>query len=407
MRVTLAQHPVGQGGLMSGLLNIPGGSFHWVYDCGSNQADALNREIANIRVQGEVDCLFLSHLDSDHVNGIDRLISAVPVREVVLPYLNDLDRVVAAAHDATTGAVTGTFLTFLDNIEGWFGARGVERISYIMPNSDDDEGGGGPDLPEGGEGGGEGKITAKWSREGKVASVDSENSDHLGVQRTRPSVHRMAMGASLQIMSGHRQLDWLLIPYAHRPSNKVLAVFEAALQSKFHGHHKDADFLASTLRHSSTRQELRDCYDLIWSDHNLVSMALYAGPKRSSRWQSHCVKWPRWRWQYPHHAGAVGWLCVGDMHLNVGRRRRAFLAYYEKLLDQVNVFGLPHHGSHRNFDSSLLSTLPRASQCIAAAGPNSYGHPDKGVIRAVVANGKDFVRVSEKIHSALEWKHYT
>jgi len=29
MEVTLAQHPVGQGGMMSGLLEIADGSYHW------------------------------------------------------------------------------------------------------------------------------------------------------------------------------------------------------------------------------------------------------------------------------------------------------------------------------------------------------------------------------------------
>ena len=51
MKVTLTQHAVGQGGLMSGLIEIDGGSFHWVYDCGSNQLDALKREIGIVSFQ--------------------------------------------------------------------------------------------------------------------------------------------------------------------------------------------------------------------------------------------------------------------------------------------------------------------------------------------------------------------
>lgn len=144
----MTQHPVGQGGMMSGMVAIPGGRFYWVYDCGSNQTEALNREIALVAARGEVDCLFLSHLDSDHVNGIDRLLMATRVKEVVLPYLNELDRLITAAHDDTTGALTGGFLAFLSDIEGWFGTRGVERVTYIMPRDDDDvDGGDGPDLP--------------------------------------------------------------------------------------------------------------------------------------------------------------------------------------------------------------------------------------------------------------------
>ena len=161
--VGLTQHAVGQGGMMSGLLEIPGGHFHWVYDCGSNQSEALNREIAIVTARGDVDCLLLSHLDSDHVIGIDRLLMATHVKEVVLPYLNDLDRVIAAAHDNATGTLTGGFLTFLSDIEGWFGERGVERVTYIRPRDDTDEDeGGGPELPRLDGGGGEGEVITKW-----------------------------------------------------------------------------------------------------------------------------------------------------------------------------------------------------------------------------------------------------
>jgi hypothetical protein len=141
--------------MMSGLLTIPGRRFHWVYDCGSNQTEALTREIALVAAHGVLDCLHLSHLDSDHVNGLDRLLMATRVKEVVLPYLNDLDRLIAAAHDEAAGTLSGGFLTFLGDIEGWFGARGVQRVTFIMPRDDDGEGGGGPELPRffgGGEG---------------------------------------------------------------------------------------------------------------------------------------------------------------------------------------------------------------------------------------------------------------
>lgn len=48
MEVVLPQHPVGQGSMMSSRLSVPGGRFLWIYDCGSNQAAALDREIDTI-----------------------------------------------------------------------------------------------------------------------------------------------------------------------------------------------------------------------------------------------------------------------------------------------------------------------------------------------------------------------
>ncbi|MBX3455549.1 hypothetical protein [Ferrovibrio sp.] len=394
MKVTLTQHPVGQGGLMSGILTSDASSFHWVYDCGSNQTSALKREIDCIKTRGHVDFLFLSHLDSDHVNGIDHLLCATSVKEVVLPYLGNIDRIIAAAHDDATGALTGTFLTFLTDIEGWFAARGVERISYIMPNSDDGEGGAGdgPILPgEDDKGGHKVEIIAQW-----LDKLTSINSSLIG-----QSVGQKGSGASLQILG----LNWLFAPYAHCPSSKILELFQAELQSYFHGRHNDPNFLIDVLRNKEKREKLRACYDLIWSDHNLVSMSLYAGPIHSGKWQSCCQRLPHGLQYHPYHKRGVGWLGTGDMHLNIRRRRQAFLKYYKKLLQQVNVFVLPHHGACQNFASSLLSPLPRYAQCVAASGRNSYGHPHHSVIHAVQADQKIFVHVSEKILSALAWHH--
>jgi hypothetical protein len=105
--------------------------------------------------------------------------------------------------------------------------------------------------------------------------------------------------------------------------------------------------LKAMLSGAEVREKIRECYDLIWSGHNLVSMALYAGPTDSGSWGGECLHPPGW-WR-DASARAIGWLGTGDMHLNGSRRRQAMIQYHSGVLDQVNVFGLPHHGSHRNF----------------------------------------------------------
>lgn len=72
------------------------------------------------------------------------------MREVVLPYLNNVGGFQSAARDATSGVLSGQGVAMLADIPGWFGARGVERVTFIELRSDDDEGEGpGPDLPDG------------------------------------------------------------------------------------------------------------------------------------------------------------------------------------------------------------------------------------------------------------------
>jgi hypothetical protein len=395
--VTLTQHPVGQGGMMSGLLAIPNGRFHWVYDCGSNQTEALTREISVVAAHGAVDCLFLSHLDSDHVNGIDRLLVATSVKEVVLPYLNDLDRFIAVAHDDAAGTLSGGFLNFLADVEGWFGARGIERVTFIMPRDDDDEDDGGPELPRF-DGDGEGPISAKWWHTGQEPYPTSVNAR---APSKGPAVQKLETGASLHLLPANGVLDWLLLPYAHRPSDAKLLAFRKAMFRKFGP--KYPSRLRAMLNDTEVREKVRECYDVIWSDHNLVSMALYAGPKDSGRWGGECLHPPGW-WR-DANVRAIGWLGTGDMHLNGSRRRQALIQYYDGILDQVNVFGLPHHGSHRNFHASLLFVMPNLAQCVAAAGPNGYGHPNRAVREVVQSSGHEFVQVSHRGGSVLQWRH--
>lgn len=383
---------------MSGLLTIPGGRFHWVYDCGSNQTDARDREIDAVAAQGEVDCLFLSHLDSDHVNGVDRLLMATRVKEVVLPYLNDLDRLIAAAHDDTNGALSGGFLTFLADIESWFDARGVERITFITPRDDGDDGEGGPDLPRF-DGGGEGPIKAKWWGTDKAPITPLTGHADRNVELT---VQQFETTASLTLSAAGTMIDWLLLPYAHRPSDAKLLAFRKAMYRKLGPKYQSR--LKALLKDPALREKAKECYELIWSDHNLVSMALYAGPRDSSPWEGECLRAEDW-WHHFSNDAAVGWLGTGDMHLNMPRRRDAMIRHYQDVLEQVNVFGLPHHGSHRNFHVSLLGSMPNMRQSVAAAGPNGYGHPHKSVKEAVRSTGHQFIQVSDRGRSALHWRH--
>jgi glyoxylase-like metal-dependent hydrolase (beta-lactamase superfamily II) len=164
MHVHMVQHAVGQGGFSTGVLVAEGSSLSWAYDCGSTQVDALVREIRQVASAGPIDFLFLSHLDSDHISGVDRLLSQCQVREVVLPYLEQEVVVAMIARDAEIGRLTGLFLDAVPDIAAWLAGRGVETITFIRGPDDDEDTPGPPDLPTP-RGDGVGDIKAEWNRE--------------------------------------------------------------------------------------------------------------------------------------------------------------------------------------------------------------------------------------------------
>lgn len=245
--VKLSQHPVGQGGLMSGLIRYPraGNQLHWVYDCGANKQKYLNAEIEVVAGQGHIDYLFLSHLDSDHVNGIDGLLIKTHVREVILPYLSKLDQLVAISHELSKGNLSSEFLSFLNNIEEWFASRGVERITYIYPDNDgnnvegplppNDKNNDGQNI-EGNEAEGwtnknKRQIKSSWLNQSRITRESILEEESRRDSRITPQYFQT--GASLFAESEDGELSWLLMPYAHRPTDEALQLFISELEKVF------------------------------------------------------------------------------------------------------------------------------------------------------------------------------
>ncbi|WP_031326349.1 ComEC/Rec2 family competence protein [Rhodobacter capsulatus] len=382
MRVRMVQHAVGQGGLHCGELTLGQKPLRWVYDCGSNQADALKREVGSIARDGEIDLLFLSHLDSDHVNGVDLLLSQVKVREVILPYLNEEALVATIARDVSRGALTGVLVEAVSDLSGWFGSRGVETVTFV--DDSDDEGGDGPDVPDAPAGGGDGDCTAKWTGEpAPFPETSYVAQTGAGIAKMR----RAFLGAALLVMTPGGRLNWALVPYVHKPSAALMKAFNDALDAEF-GKGTDKKAIAQLAKDPAIRERLRNCYDALWADHNLISMTLYSGPIKPESMEidiSICRRYPYW---HPHHewADCGGWMLTGDAHLDGLRRRRRFLKFYRRFLGLTNIFMVPHHGSVHNHSDEVLNAMPELRVGYAAAGPNNYGHPHNEVRDSVRAH---------------------
>lgn len=372
--------------------------FVWVYDCGSDHSPPLNREITRFRGV-HVNLLFLSHLDDDHVSGVDRLLhSAAKVSEVVLPYLDDTDRVLHLAASASSGGLTGTYIDLMSDPAEWFGSRGVDRITYIGANGDDDLPLDGPDpvdpdtpILDGKEppleikGPPIGKIESEWTRSAHVADPKKQ-------RVRRADVAIAESGAVSRISLGGWVLDWVLSPFAYKPSAAKMVKFQKELDTHF-GPGLSAKEYANQARTARGRYLLRKCYNRVWKTHNLHAMALYAGPTRSPQ---SIVSNTSWYGRFVSRVVQPGWLSFGDFDLSVARRRRKLIQYYWRYSAMVGHISLPHHGSDHSFHSDILSALPNLSAAIAAVGPNSYGHPGMRVQAEVGAHkGATFVRVDE------------
>lgn len=394
MQIKMIQHAVGQGGLFSGELKILRQQLRWVYDCGSNQRDALTREIKTVAAADEIDLLFLSHLDSDHIGGVDQLLSHVNIREVVLPYLEETTLLATVARDATRGSLNGTFLDAANDLAGWFGSRGVETITLVRGLDDEDDDGGAPLLLELEPSGLEGERDTVWTHTPRPVTEIPSNPNIISASGENVAkMQQVDHGATLQIVKRGLVQNWALIPYVQQPSKKKMQAFEQALENEF-GIPLDKKKILAQAKKAKVRDKLRDCYDALWLDHNLISMTLYSGPLKrtdarvSSSFFPGPIGWQR---------KLGGWMLTGDAHLDGMRRRQRFLKYYQQVTPLTNVLMLPHHGSIHNHSDLVLDAMPHLKIGYAAVGPNSYGHPHSDVEDAVNGHGHAyFHRVSEK-----------
>lgn len=419
MQVTRFQYPIGQGCFHVGSIRAEDAfyhddqAFHYVYDCGSDDRKALGEAIDSYKNQvPHVDALFVSHLDNDHVNGLDRLLSVVKVDTVYVPYVNEVVLVLELIQAELDGALSVSLIEVSMDPGNWFRSRGVQRVVGVQESPDDGAPGTGgdadPERPEG-------------PRAGR--KIEPELGD--------PSVQgATGMGSGIEVVdSGYRvpisdrSLDWTLVPHVDPAPHERLDRFEEELRKTLGLSAEEpvtSTLLADAMRVKSERERLRECYDEVVPGgarrmHNRVSMSLYSGPasvENEQEWRHRILCGPGWRADelielcpelfWSCEEGAVGWIGTGDATLNVKKVRTAWKGTYRPYRERVATLLLPHHGSKRTFHRDVLDFLPFLEICAASAGRRSrYRHPSQSVRLAVASRRKAFFHVSQNPQTAL------
>lgn len=425
------QYCVGQGFFHSGRLRLGAAQLHYVYDCGANKSfvkqlrselgDYLDRDLG----ARTLDVLFVSHLHDDHISGLDQLLVG-PVRRVVLPYLDPVERLVLVAKALDEGALTGTDLSLLTEQEGWFGRRGVDEVIVVRGSEDLETPP--PELPP----------TAETPED-----AESLDLSYLAPSSGGPSP-MSARAARVEISdrepmviraNGHAPINWVFLTLVQPISQHVLDQFRGCVETEFKPSDPgfaDVDVVMSDPRHlarllgtRSRRKALIACYEPIAHDLNLTSLALYSGPLRwppseveESRafgnagidsafsmvldyWRA-WVPINTWRAWLPintricdEEGRVIGWIGTGDADLKSARGRQRFRKHFGPVAPMVSILTLPHHGSWRNFHRDALFGPP-LRYCVSSANTVNRHHPDPRVLHAVTVHGCVALMVSER-----------
>lgn len=417
MRVAREHWPVGQGLFTTGEINVaPRGRqnstiLNYVYDCGARQhrvgsslEAAVDTYVANV---SKIEALFVSHLDEDHVAGLDRLLSVTSVDTVYLPYVDEATPILDVLDAIEKGAASASLIQAQLDPGAWFGLRGVRRVIFIGRGDHPPDGG--PALPE-----------PVLPPEGDLEPHFIESQDVIPMGTREIDGHvcmlgRVDLGCSILASWGKAFVDWVLIPYVYPAPREDRPSFMIALRNvlgvKSEGA-VTARVLIDALRSSQGRLRIKDCYDILLPHgaarmHNRLSMSLYSGPARvtpQANWQMR----RKHHWHpfihptYDLNGAAVGWLGTGDATLKVRSVREDFRQFFRKIEQHIGTLLLPHHGSAESFHASLLD-MQALMYCIACSDDpkRGYKHPSSSVVSAVLKAAKQLDHVSAEPTSAL------
>lgn len=407
MWVRRRQLPIGQGCFHTGSIGLGANhdqdTLNYIYDCGSTDRAALSAAI-NVcaATSRRLQALFVSHLDDDHVAGLDQLLAKVSVESVYIPYVDSALALMDLLEAEAGGAISASLIEATIEPESWFGRRGVARVIRVGPG-----GGAPPDgLPiEGGPMPDVGRVILKESLPAKPLKK--------GKDGLRAELLELSTGAVLAVMAQGLRLDWMLYPYVDpAPAENRKAFVKAVKTSLGLSSLKaiSADRISRALRDQKERHRLRQCYEEIvpggarWA-HNRVSMSLYSGPAAAqpmTRWRRsvEASYFAHWDFESPSPE-AVGWIGTGDAILSRDSIRAEWFNAFRPLEQKVSTLLLPHHGSRHSFHPELLD-IAGLRLCVASAGdPSPYDHPHPIVVDEIRSRRHDFALVTQRRPSGL------
>jgi hypothetical protein len=372
--------------------------FLYIYDCGSHPLKHVEAEISYfLRRSGsrQLDFLFLSHFDGDHISGIPALIGdgKLKVATVVIPYVDDLEKVVAFARAAARyEPVPEFFKNLVVDTVGTFKNLGADRI--LLMGSDD---GPGPDAPLADPIGG-GSEDLPW----KLGPLGDEAVEVRSTGRDSFYVRNGVIDVEGSVEKD-LQIAWRFLPYVQHADEDAKELFAEIAETLLGW---DDGTFRQRIRDSEERQKLiteqaavlGEAYRRAFGNKNATSLSLYSGPAEPSRVGA-TVICPGLS---PQPQAKIGWLGTGDAPLRKAANVEAFESHYAELLDAVSTFMFPHHGSIHN--SNYKRLIGDADIYFAAADPvrDDWEHPAPKLRKAVEDAGKSFHQVSSARSSRLE-----
>ncbi|MGB9858963.1 MAG: MBL fold metallo-hydrolase [Moorellaceae bacterium] len=409
-------HNVGQGLFYTGQIE----NFIFVYDCGSRSVTSVKRAIdrwlsTHSYSKLPINVLVISHLDYDHVSGLDYFLERMPVKLVIMPYVSRFERILLALR---ANGVPDWYVSFMeDPVEYILGTQKEIRIILVLPSEDGDER----------------KKLPKPFRENDFTDWQWEFNEELWralepqleeeKEETRHRWRAWLKSGRLDFRTHQGSVfpvrDWKFRFFVQKAEYLYLKKFRDCMYNCC-----DTLKLQEILRCIRKRAQLRECYEYITGkkdtegnkkrDINSTSLVLYHGPlkgattitlKCTNKNKAICFCYVLYCCHVPKpdsdclatllSGPAPGQLLLGDLDLT--KNYSDFADHMRSELQSTAVCLLPHHGSKHSWKSALMDDASRCRLWVASVGRNNKRnlHPSPSVIQDILQGGNIFVCVDE------------
>lgn len=426
------QYGVGQGNFhiqeiaFSGA-NVKPFTYRFVYDCGGypKAIDWCVKHAAPGPDRLNIDAVYLSHFESDHVNGLAALCALADIDRIYVPHL---DKAMAAHIIAMQIASSGSWTVELQDF-----VRTVVAAATGGPIND---------VPVTQIQGGDRPQNPSLERPQPLPDPNAELEISLNAPTGNTAQHSERATIGAMSANGTVRVElWELVHWYYAADNALSAAILAALVAALPTFAADAEpglqlnatlietnkaltwFQSNFKAVATVYVQAMDAHNAarnaaglpsIPKDHNVASLCLYSGPLPKflkplrysvyPRPTANLGAWMRGVYRYPatsepHYRSA--WLATGDAML----KKTYIWTDFEKHFGPVRLDGcltvqIPHHGadapSSYNYNPLLIRTY---QNCVISAGAKSnHGHPHKDVVKDILTKPAVLRLVNETDH---------
>ncbi|MDE6643294.1 MAG: hypothetical protein K2K27_04260 [Muribaculaceae bacterium] len=376
MQFTRTFHSVGQGAFYSEEIELhPKRIFRMVYDCGSltlKPSELKKRIKSDFANDLNIDILFISHFDIDHINGVKYLQPKV----VILPFLTTEQIQILRVYNKV---VENTFnIRFIENPKSLF--KDAHIIKVLTDTSEPSN-----DKP------------------------NTEKAISINIDETNIVSLSKEIDSKTQILINDAYPVWEYIPL--NPNwDKYIEKFRTKIKEKNLDWDKlmlpnNAGYIKSNIK------ILKDIYHNLnpKNEHSLVVYSNSVSKTEVDNYFYHNFLF----YLYPHYIRHLPFGCLyfGDIRID-NKWKEPFYDFLKKTgrLSKVGTIQIPHHGSYLSNGEKVFSDkfiFHNPILCIISVGNfNHFGHPSLHVVKELHRNSGIVTMVTESVTSVCSYYSY-